>query len=407
MSDEHPPVEYQGPHDAVVRFPRPARNRLPSFDSLAWDIEAARSAPLHPPELIERHLFRTLRVLAAAGGTGKTALLLHEAACLALGRPVFGLLSVLSPGKTLYITREDGREELQARLARIVDAMGCDRDEREVVQSSVRFLDLSGQDERLVELDGGNHRMAELVFEIELAYQRSGIAHVVCDPLAAFGADDENGNGAMQALVNAARRIGKALGAAVTLCHHIGKASARDGAEDAYVGRGGSALADGSRIVHALRSVTEDEQSGAPMTALAALREAEHGALLRMATPKMSHAPRPPALWIVRDGWRFQAFREVRRDPDAERQAQVEQVHQFLVSETKAGRRHTKRSLRELSAELGMARRAVEACVARLEAERRVFSIPLPASERPARGGKTSFLCPAELLGRFGEEITP
>ncbi|RME85088.1 MAG: hypothetical protein D6775_03765 [Caldilineae bacterium] len=393
MSDERPPIEYKGPHDAVIRFPRPA-SRLPSFDDLAWDIETARSAPLHPPELIERYLFRTLRVLAAGGGTGKTALLLHEAACLALGRPVFGLLPVLRSGRTLYITGEDSAEELQARLARIVDAMDCGRDERQIVQDGVRFLDLAGEDARLVE--PGSGRTSELTFDLAATYQDSGIAHVVLDPLASFGADDENVNGNVQSLVNAARRIGKGLGAAVTLCHHVGKASARDGAEDAYVGRGGSALADGSRIVHVLRPVADDEQSKAPMTALAALREAEHGALLRLATPKMSHAPRPPALWIVRDGWKFQAFREVQRDPDAERRAQVEQVLNFVTEAVKRKRFFTQNDLEAHRDEMGLTREEVRRAVSELKVSGRLVLAPLP--KRLCAGARKHYLCPADSV---------
>jgi len=59
--------------------------------------------------------------VVAPGGTGKTTLLLYEAAMIALGAPLWGL-RIEQPGWTLFVTAEDRREHLVAHLREIVAA---------------------------------------------------------------------------------------------------------------------------------------------------------------------------------------------------------------------------------------------------------------------------------------------
>lgn len=66
-------------------------------------------------------------------------------------------------------------------------------------------------------------------------------------------------NDAEQGLIEAGCRLRNALGACILFVHHTGKQVAREEVMDQYAGRGGSALADGSRMVHVLYSLTADE----------------------------------------------------------------------------------------------------------------------------------------------------
>lgn len=82
--------------------------------------------------------------------------------------------------------------------------------------------------------------------------------------------------------------------------HHSGKANAREKTLDQYSGRGGSALADGARMVAVLQPLDAGEwhqQRGAP------LQRGETG--LVMALPKLSYAKQQGSLFIRRDGYRF------------------------------------------------------------------------------------------------------
>ncbi|MEA3641516.1 MAG: DnaB-like helicase N-terminal domain-containing protein, partial [Lamprobacter sp.] len=82
------------------------------------DVEIAR-ATLAPRCIVDRYLYADVAQVVAPGGTGKTTMLLYEAAMIALGTPLWGL-RIEQPGWTLFVTAEDRRERLLARLREIV-----------------------------------------------------------------------------------------------------------------------------------------------------------------------------------------------------------------------------------------------------------------------------------------------
>lgn len=92
-------------------------------------LEEAQSARIAPREILPGLLYADLRLRIAAGGVGKTTLLLHEAACLAMCRELYGRTPLL-PVRTVIVTREDPREILVARLWKILAAMDASTSER-------------------------------------------------------------------------------------------------------------------------------------------------------------------------------------------------------------------------------------------------------------------------------------
>lgn len=89
-----------------------------------------------------------------------------------------------------------------------------------------------------------------------------------------------------QGLIEAARRVRRAIECCVLYVHHSGKQNARDRATDQYAGRGGSAFADSSRMVLVLQNVSPDKwylETGQN------LEEGETGLVL--SRPKMSYCP--------------------------------------------------------------------------------------------------------------------
>lgn len=69
-----------------------------------------------------------LGILAAPGGFIKTTLSLWESSHIALGRPLYGLRTCEST--TLYVTGEDSRERLAARLHTLMTALGLSQGDR-------------------------------------------------------------------------------------------------------------------------------------------------------------------------------------------------------------------------------------------------------------------------------------
>jgi len=353
------------------------------------------SASLHPRCIVENLLYADLAVVNAEGGTGKTTMLLYEAVHIALGRDLWGC-RVLNPGRTLFITAEDGEEILQARLREVMAALNLTDYEQRKVCESIMIWDVTGSLVRLAELDArGNLQLTELADQIADTYRDAGLAQVILDPAISFSPGERIVNDGEQAVVTACRRIVRGLNCCVRLVHHSGKANARDGAVDQYAGRNGTALPDGCRMVTIL--------AGANRTNLAKpdgfdLQPGESGFV--MARAKLSFAPPQPNIWIRRRGWTFDYFVEEPRDSDAARDRDADKVAEFLVDELHHGRRYTANTL-EQSGKTGLSRSRLRAALAALEVSGRVTPRDLPPELR--QGGRKVYLHPLNFAEPSGE----
>jgi RecA-family ATPase len=359
------------------------------------DLDAMRAARLHPRCIVEYHIYADLAVVNAEGGTGKTTLLLYEAVHIALGLELWGC-RVLNPGRTLFITAEDGEEILQARLIRIMDALGLNDWQRRKVADSVMFWDLSGTMARLAELDArGNLVLTELADRIVDTYRDVGLAQVIFDPAISFSPGERIINDGEQAIVTACRRIIRGLDCCVRLVHHTGKANARDGAIDQYAGRNGTALPDGCRMVTILANANRVNLARPEGFDL---QPGETGFI--MARAKLSFAPPQPNIWIRRRGWSFEYFIETPRNAEAIRDHDADKVADFLAEELHHGRRYTANTL-EQSGKSGLSRSRLRAALATLETNGRVTPRDLPPELR--QGGRKVYLHPLNLAATSGE----
>ncbi len=363
------------------------------------DLDAMRDARLHPRCIVEYQLYADLAVMNAEGGTGKTTLLLYEAIHIALGLDLWGC-RVLNPGRTLFITAEDGEEILLARLLRIMDALGLNDWQRRKVADSIMFWDLSGTMARLAELDArGNLVLTELADRIVETYRDAGLAQVIFDPVISFSPGERIINDGEQAIVTACRRITRGLDCCVRLIHHSGQANARNGAIDQYAGRGGTALPDGCRMVTILANAT---RVLLPKPDGFDLQPGESGFL--MARAKLSYAPPQPNIWIRRRGWAFDYFIETPCNAEAVRDHDADKVADFLVEELHHGRRYTARSLED-SGRLKLPRARLRAALATLETAGRLDERELPTDQR--RGRKKHYLHCAKASGAIAAETPP
>jgi len=361
----------------------------PSRDELSIsDLELA-TANLTPTCFVEEYLYADVANLSAPGGTGKTTLVLYEAICIALERPVHGM-KVMKPDWTLIITAEDQRERLVARLREIMNSMRLGDDERKVVMRSVLPWDVTGEQRKLIVAMDGNLVLTTLADDIVTAYEQDPPAQIVFDPLVSFGVSESMVNDNEQAIVTACRRIVKGLDSCVRLIAHTGKANAREKTLDQYSSRGGSALSDGARMV----AVLQTWKAGDGMQPPAGCTPSEESSITILARPKLSYAkPNLPNLWIRRTGYNFETFTDIKISDEEREEATLDQVERFLESEVQHGHRHNKTSL-ERSSIPNLTRDQQRKAISILMAHGRIIEVDLPPEEMRTKR-KTYLTTPA------------
>lgn len=291
------------------------RQEVPPLGSLATLPHEWRTSPLHPPCIVETYLYQDVGVLSGPGGTGKTTQALYEAVCIVLGRPLYGHFEVHRQGRVLFITAEDRKVQLVARLREICKAMHLSEKEERLVRQSILIWDVVGRDLRLLTAAnrGGGIQVAPVVQRMVEEWKNQDLVLINLDPMIAFGIDEERVNTNAHALVTAGRQVMSELGVCFRWIHHVSQAAARGKLMDQYAARGGSALTDGCRMVAILQTFdqySDKEQGGLKLPEGLQLTEGESVTVL--ARPKLSHcAPQTDKeLWVARNGFAFRGYIE-------------------------------------------------------------------------------------------------
>ncbi|PLP98745.1 AAA family ATPase [Cupriavidus pauculus] len=357
--------------DRVTAFTLP-----PAISEEEWS-----HARLTPNCVVDKFLYEDVGIFVAPGGTGKTTLMLYEAIHIVLGLELFGH-PVENAGPVVIFTAEDSRDMLVARLRTIASQMQLSQTEIEAIRQSVVIADVSGHGFKLTAVERDVVVPGKNVERFIRAASELHPAVVFIDPAVSFGVGESRVNDAEQGLIEAGRRIRNALKCAVMFIHHTGKQSARDKATDQYAGRGGSAFADGSRMVHVLKAMDAQEWLSITGDALA-----EGESALTLARPKISHAPPQPPIYIKRVGHLFTRFEPSGKSSSAIA-AVADRVWQIIKDEVDAGRRPTGRSLEAL--DHGIAQKSLRNAIAWLKAEGRVEEVrPMTTGQR---GGAHAYL---------------
>ena len=350
------------------------------------------TARMTPDCIVERLFYADVGCLIAPGGVGKTTLMLHTAMNIVLGLDVFGE-TVRKPGRVLILTAEDPRQILVARLRACMD--GLTDPERAAVMDGVRIADVSGMGIKLTDTVADSVMPSERTIDamLELARQIKPVL-IVIDPAVSFGVGESRVNDAEQGLVEAARRLRNELNCCVLYIHHSGKANARERTLDQYSGRGGSAFADGSRMVLVLQNLPPDEFASATGQPLEA---GETGLIL--ARPKMSYCVPPGDIYIRRVGYSFERVDSAPTSKAAKTESQAEQVWLLLTHELKEGRHHSKHTIEQADAG-NLKRGEIRAALAWLEASGRVELRDIPGV---IQRGKRQYLHPVASPANSGE----
>lgn len=264
---------------------------------------------ISPDCIVEDYLFADVGVLIAPGGTGKTTVVLFEAIHIVLGIPLYGL-KIYRHGVVVILTAEDSREMLVARLREICAAMPLAHLQIELVMKRVLISDVCGDGRRLTEVINDGVYPSRFVDVLADGLVNLAPSMIVIDPAVSFGVGESRVNDAEQGLIEAARRLIRRLNCCVRYIHHTGKGNARDKTVDQYSGRGGSAFADGARMVHVLQPQTNDEWHKLAGTDLP-----PDWSGMVLARPKITHCPPVPSILLRRRGYQFEHASLAESDP--------------------------------------------------------------------------------------------
>lgn len=205
-------------------------------------------------------------VLVAAGGTGKTTVLLHLGICHALGLEFFG--HQCKQGTFMLLSKDDPQEDLEIALAQIMREWegGLSESQWDTVQRKLRIISFQGFGARsptMAEPDPDAYGEVKatdfaqlLITELKSIDDLVGVA---LDTLRQFAGGSSNDEQVIKHVVSAATEIAQATNAAVWIPHHTGKQSYRERKDDMYCGSGSAAIADNCRFVLLLQSAEWSE----------------------------------------------------------------------------------------------------------------------------------------------------
>lgn len=231
--------------------------------------------------------------LIGPGGVSKSMLALQACIAVATGNPFLGRFPC-KPGGALYLSAEDGEEELHRRLVRLAPALGAD------LKALGRFFAVPRVAMRNLLTDGrpGELYATDLAAHIaEDAAQLPGGAPrlMVLDPVSRWRGGDENSAPDATRFVEVAEHLASYTGAAVLLVHHANKGSYGKGETGQGAARGSSALTDGVRTQMNLRPMTGDEAHK-----VYKIGRQRAPFFVELTVPKRNYSAPVPPLWLER-----------------------------------------------------------------------------------------------------------
>lgn len=241
-------------------------------------------------------------LLAGAGGSGKSWLVLEIAVGLALGwswpwprpkDPRVGVkdLAWVPPGpqRVAYFSAEEREHHLARRLHAIGQRHREDLGRRELDLLRHNLLTAHTPQDHLTEVIYGAARPGDFAAQVVDELGDEGLRLIVLDPIASFAPSAELDAAGAAALVEVVRGVAAGTGAAVLLVHHSSQAAILSREVGQTAARGHTALVDGQRWVATLSAALDPDEAAAR-----GLDEVERRRWVRLSLPKTSHsAPLP------------------------------------------------------------------------------------------------------------------
>lgn len=257
--------------------------------------------------------FGVVGLLVAEGGAGKTTFGLRMAIAIAGGRPLFGMETKM--GRAVYIACEEHEGALRRRVYLIVNNEKRRMMEEGLSPEAIELFELNimsnltirsavGYEIYLISSKSGETSQTGLVQALIDRLPRP-IELLVMDPISRLNGAEENSNQVGTALINSAERIAREVDCTVLLCHHTGKAAAKDRDTSLYAARGASGFVDAARSSIRLMAADNDDVrdfSNIPPGIVAS------GDLIQVIHNKSNEGPKAKPFWLRRQALDFELF---------------------------------------------------------------------------------------------------
>lgn len=205
-----------------------------------------------------------LMVVAGAGGSSKSFLMLSAAFQYALGNDwgPFALADTTTPGRTLLIYGEEDKDDVHGRIQTLQHSFMLTEEQIGLVEDRIAVLPLRGEQIEFASLDPATAAVVatEQLTKLEARIKQYDVQLVVLDPLALFHNLDENSNVLIASLVHEFDAMCMRLNCAMVIVHHFGKGGALTAREvnESNV-RGASSLVAHVRTVAVMHRLRRDE----------------------------------------------------------------------------------------------------------------------------------------------------
>lgn len=231
---------------------------------------------IYKPHLIRKFCSATI----AAGGTGKSSLLIAEALALVTGRNLLGV-EPCGKMKVWLWNGEDPLEEIQRRIAAT-----CRQFQITPLEIEGGLFVNSGRDSEIVVAKMVRNELKvnqSVIDALERTISDNCIDVIQIDPFISSHRINENDNVAMDQVLKEWAKLADRCGIAVDLSHHSKKTGGREATvED---GRGASALISAVRSARVLNTMNEQEAAKASIQ--------YHRSYFRVTNGKLNLAPPP------------------------------------------------------------------------------------------------------------------
>ena len=223
---------------------------------------------------------RFVSSVIAEGGVGKTALGIAQLLSLAIGRSLTGE-HVFQRCRVLIVSIEDDAAELRRRVLAALIHHDVSREEI----AGWLFLATPGAGAGKLAIMDQRGRIVEgdLAVALRDAIARLQIDIVSLDPFVKSHGVEENGNNAVDCVMQILTDCASAYDCAIDAPHHQSKGIAEPG--NANRGRGASAMKDAARLVYTLSPMSPEEAQ------TFGIAEGERRRLVRMDSGKVNIAP--------------------------------------------------------------------------------------------------------------------
>jgi hypothetical protein len=218
---------------SVGRYDAPADSATPSWPQ-PIDLRALAGKEPEPPQFIVRDWLPAgyATLFAGHGGVGKSAIALHLAVCIALGRPFFGIDT--ERRRVGYLSCEDREGVLHWRLAHIAAHLGIQLDE---LAGWLDVLDLVGHDSVLWDRDPRSGATVTSAFGYLAQRIEQSQTQVLCvDGVSDTYAGNENARPDVKRYVNALLSLLPEDGALLLIGHVNRPAAASPATSEGYSG---------------------------------------------------------------------------------------------------------------------------------------------------------------------------